>query len=147
VDLDADPGPTLHPVAGRGGGFDIVVLGEGIADAPDAARRLGNARRLLRDDGRLVMLERHASRAADLVFGIDPHWWRDTAESAVDAAVRSRLRAPDMWRALLAQTGFADSAVVYEVPESTTGPYVLIAQADASRATSSRSPRRRRKRG
>ena len=137
VNLDGDPGPTLDPVAGRGGGFDIVVFGEGIADAPDAARRLRNARRLLRDDGRLVMLERHASRAADLVFGIDPHWWRDTAESTVDAAVRSRLRAPDVWRALLAQTGFADSAVVHEVPESTTGPYVLIAQADASRARSS----------
>jgi phthiocerol/phenolphthiocerol synthesis type-I polyketide synthase C len=136
TDLDGDPDTTLDPPASRGGGFDILVLGEGIADAPDPARRLRNARRLLRDDGRLVILERHASRAADLVFGIDPHWWRGAAESAAGAAVRSRLRAPEVWRALLAQTGFGNSEVVHEVPESTTGPYVLIAQADAVQAAS-----------
>jgi phthiocerol/phenolphthiocerol synthesis type-I polyketide synthase C len=112
-------------------GFDIVVLGEGVADAPDPALRLKNARRWLLDDGRLVLLEKHASRAADLVFGLEPHWWRGSIE-ATTASVQSRLCAPDAWRELLAQSGFASIKAVHDVPEAPTGPYVLIAQADTS---------------
>jgi phthiocerol/phenolphthiocerol synthesis type-I polyketide synthase C len=115
------------------GRFDIVVLGEGVADAPDPARRLRNARRLLRDHGRLVLLERHASRAADLVFGLEPHWWRGSPDSATESAVRSRLCSPEVWHALLAQVGFEHIEAVQDVPEDPTGPYVLIAQADSAR--------------
>jgi len=124
VDLDGDSLPAIP-----GGGFDIVVLGEGLADAPDPSLRLKNARRLLRDEGRLVLLEKHASRAADLVFGLEPHWWRVTRDGEAES-VRSRLCAPDAWRALLAQSGFETIEAVYDVPEVPTGPYVLIAQAD-----------------
>ena len=131
VDLDGAQDPTGGQ--GCGGKFDIVVLGEGVADAPDPEHRLRNARRLLRGDGRLVVLERHAACAPDLIFGLESNWWRDPAASAVQAAVRSRLCAPDVWRALLAQAGFESSAVVFDVPESPTGPYVLIARADATR--------------
>lgn len=124
VDLDGDSMPAI-----AGGGFDIVVLGEGLADAPDPGLRLKNARRLLLDDGRLVLLEKHASRAADLVFGLEPHWWR-VAHDGEAESVRSRLCAPDAWRALLAQAGFETIEAVHDVPEVPTGPYVLIAQAD-----------------
>jgi phthiocerol/phenolphthiocerol synthesis type-I polyketide synthase C len=126
VDLDVDSLPAM-----AGGGFDIVVLGEGLADAPDPGLRVKNARRLLLDDGRLVLLEKHASRAADLVFGLEPHWWRVTNDGAVES-VRSRLCGPDAWRALLAQAGFAAVEAVHDVPEVPTGPYVLIAQADTA---------------
>jgi phthiocerol/phenolphthiocerol synthesis type-I polyketide synthase C len=126
VDLERDLASDDAP----GSRFDIVVLGEGVADAPDPARRLKNARRLLRDSGRLVLLERHPSRAADLVFGLEPHWWRGSPETATGSLVRSRLRPPEAWRALLAQTGFEHIETVHDVPEGPTGPYVLIAQAD-----------------
>jgi acyl transferase domain-containing protein/NADPH:quinone reductase-like Zn-dependent oxidoreductase/acyl carrier protein/NADP-dependent 3-hydroxy acid dehydrogenase YdfG/SAM-dependent methyltransferase len=130
VDLDRDPIPgDAQP---HGGGFDIVVLGEGVADAPDPARRLRNARRLLLDDGRLVFIEKHASRAADLVFGLEPHWWRGSFDVATDATVRSRTSAPEAWRGLLAQAGFETIEAVHDVPEAPTGPYVLIAQADTA---------------
>ncbi len=75
VDLDHDPPPEPEGVV-KSSGYDIVVLGEGVADAPDPALRLMNARRLLLDDGRLVILERHASRAADLMFGLESLWWQ-----------------------------------------------------------------------
>jgi phthiocerol/phenolphthiocerol synthesis type-I polyketide synthase C len=131
VDLDCDSVPAIP----EGGGFDIVVLGEGVADAPDPGLRLRNARRLLLDEGRLVLLDKHASRAADLVFGLEPHWWRGTHDNEAES-VQSRLRAPDAWRALLEQAGFDTIEAVHDVPEVPTGPYVLIAQADsAQRAT------------
>jgi len=127
VDLDSDSAPAVP----HGGGFDFVVLGEGVADAPDPERRLKNARRLLLDHGRLLVFERHASRAADLVFGLEPHWWRVTMDGAAES-VRSRLGAPEAWRGMLAQTGFEASEAVHDVPEVPTGPYLLIAQADAA---------------
>jgi acyl transferase domain-containing protein/NADPH:quinone reductase-like Zn-dependent oxidoreductase/acyl carrier protein/NADP-dependent 3-hydroxy acid dehydrogenase YdfG len=127
IDLDGDSMPAI-----AGGGFDIVVLGEGLADAPDPSLRLKNARRLLLDEGRLVVIEKHASRAADLVFGLEPHWWR-VANDGEAESVRSRLCAPDVWRALLPQSGFETIEAVYDVPEDPTGPYVLIAQADIAR--------------
>ena len=124
VDLDGDSMPVIP-----GGGFDVVVLGEGVADAPDPGRRLKNARRLLLDEGRLVLLEKHASRAADLVFGLEPNWWRVAIDGPAES-VRSRLCAPESWRGLLAQTGFESIEAVRDVPEVPTGPFVLIAQAD-----------------
>jgi phthiocerol/phenolphthiocerol synthesis type-I polyketide synthase C len=127
IDLDCDSAPALP----EGGGFDIVVLGEGVADAPDPGLRLKNARRLLLDAGRLVLLEKHASRAADLVFGLEPHWWRATHDDGAES-VRSRLRAPHAWRAPLAQAGFDAIEAVPDVPEVPAGPYVLIAQADSA---------------
>ncbi len=126
IDLDGDFIPEI-----AGGAFDIVVLGEGLADAPDPSLRLKNARRLLLDAGRLVVLEKHASRAADLMFGLEPHWWRAACDGEAES-VQSRLCAPDAWRALLAQAGFEAIEAVHDVPEVPTGPYVLIAQADTA---------------
>ncbi|MGO9930690.1 MAG: beta-ketoacyl synthase N-terminal-like domain-containing protein, partial [Steroidobacteraceae bacterium] len=131
VDLDLDL--TSNDACGDdpGGGFDIVVLGEGVADAPDPARRLRNARRRLLDDGRLVLIERHPSRATDLMFGLEEHWWRAAGDGAAES-VRSRLCAPEAWRGLLRQTGFETVETVHDVPEAPTGPYLLIAQADVA---------------
>ena len=120
IDLDCE----APPADAEGGRFDIVVLGEGVADAPNPLRRLQNARRLLRDDGRLIVIETHASRAADLIFGLEPQWWR-----AVDTA-QSRLCDPEAWRATLAQAGFEAIETVRDVPHAPTGPYIMIAQAD-----------------
>jgi acyl transferase domain-containing protein/NADPH:quinone reductase-like Zn-dependent oxidoreductase/acyl carrier protein/NADP-dependent 3-hydroxy acid dehydrogenase YdfG len=139
VDLDRDPAPGDAARDSLGGGFDIIVLSEGVADAPDPARRLRNARRLLLDDGRLVLLESHASRAADLVFGLEPHWWRES-QGATEPLARSRLRAPEQWCTLLAQVGFEQIEAVHDVPEEPSGPYMLIARADAVGAASQLMP-------
>jgi acyl transferase domain-containing protein/NADPH:quinone reductase-like Zn-dependent oxidoreductase/acyl carrier protein len=130
VDMDGEssPGEAL------GGGFDMVVLGEGVAGAPNPRRRLQNARRLLHDDGHLIVIETHPSRAADLIFGLESNWW-----PAADTA-RSRLCHPETWRLMLAAAGFADIEAVHDVPRAPTGPYVLIAQADKAQRALPQAP-------
>jgi phthiocerol/phenolphthiocerol synthesis type-I polyketide synthase C len=131
IDLDCDPTARDAQAGDQGGGFDLIVLGEGVADAPDPQRRLKNTRRLMRDDGRLVMLEKHASRATDLVSGLEPHWWQGSVDVSAASTVRSRLCAPEAWRGVLAQAGFESIEAVHDVPQAPSGPYVLIAQADS----------------
>ncbi|MGA2189104.1 MAG: type I polyketide synthase [Steroidobacteraceae bacterium] len=125
VDLDR---LSVNDIA-LGGGFDIVMLCEGIAAAPNPQQRLANARSLLLDDGRLVVLEQQTSRAADLVFGSDPGWWQPTESSAGASAVRARFFSPEAWGDMLAYTGFEKVEVVRDQPSAPSGPYLMIAQA------------------
>jgi len=112
-----------------GAGFDIVVLGEGIAAGADHVRRLANARSLLLDDGRLVVLEQQSSRAADLLFGLDPAWWQSRPAHAHASAVRPRLLNPEQWRELLTGANFEMVEVVHDLPAAPSGAYLLIARA------------------
>ncbi|HEX9139943.1 MAG TPA: SDR family NAD(P)-dependent oxidoreductase, partial [Steroidobacteraceae bacterium] len=125
VDLDRND----FAVDALGGRFDIVVLGEGLADSTEPARRLLNARRLLLNHGLLAVLEQHTSRAADLVYGMDPNWWLKNND---DLAVRSRLRTPEVWRGAMAAAGFDEIETVHDTPDAPTGPYLLIARAGAT---------------
>jgi len=113
----------------QGVGFDIVVLGEGIAAGVDHVRRLMNARSLLLDDGRLVVLEQQSSRAADLLFGLDPAWWQRRAAHTDASAVRSRFLSPEGWREMLALANFERVEEVHDLPTAPSGAYLLIARA------------------
>ncbi|MHB8478450.1 MAG: SDR family NAD(P)-dependent oxidoreductase [Casimicrobiaceae bacterium] len=110
-------------------GFDIVVLGEGIAAGADHLRRLVNARSLLLDDGRLVVLEQQSSRAADLLFGVDSAWWRCRPAQDPAAAVRPGFLDPEEWRELLTGANFDRVEVVHDLPAAPSGAYLLIARA------------------
>ncbi|HSY95547.1 MAG TPA: SDR family NAD(P)-dependent oxidoreductase [Steroidobacteraceae bacterium] len=113
----------------QGARFDIVVLGEGIAAGADHVRRLLNARSLLLDNGRLVVLEQQSSRAADLLHGLDPAWWRCRPAHADAAAVRPQFLHPEEWRELLALANFEMVEAVHELPAAPSGAYLLIARA------------------
>jgi phthiocerol/phenolphthiocerol synthesis type-I polyketide synthase C len=126
VDLDA---VGLAGAETLGGRFDLIVLSEGLAAAPDPAQRLANVRRLLFGGGLLVLAEQHASRAEDLAYGLNAGWWRAERDGA---GIRSRRRAPRAWTTALRHAGFGDIEVVGDTLESTTGPYILIAQANAA---------------
>jgi len=121
IDLD-----RMAPGEAPQGGFDIVMLGEGIAAAPDPQRRIANARRLLLDDGRLVVLEQHSSRAADLLFGLDPSWWRTREHSG---AVHPRYSGPEVWSEMLGRAQFDMIETVRDLPGVPSGAYLLIARA------------------
>jgi acyl transferase domain-containing protein/NADPH:quinone reductase-like Zn-dependent oxidoreductase/acyl carrier protein/NADP-dependent 3-hydroxy acid dehydrogenase YdfG len=121
IDLDG-MAPGEAPVSG----FDIVMLGEGIAAAPDPQTRLLNARRLLLDDGRLVVLEQESSRAADMLFGLDPSWWRTEEHAAAD---RPRFSGPEVWSDMLGRANFDMIEAVHELPNAPSGAYLLIARA------------------
>jgi acyl transferase domain-containing protein/NADPH:quinone reductase-like Zn-dependent oxidoreductase/acyl carrier protein len=122
VDLDDASAPVPAGAAQR---FHLIVLGEGLADAPDRALRLQRLRRLLFADGALVVLEQFPSRALDLIHGLDPAWWRAGAGQWPSA----RLCAPEDWTATLAAAGFADLQVVRDAPGATTGPFLVIGRA------------------
>ena len=112
----------------QGERFDLVLLGEGVA-AADPVRRLANARSLLLDDGRLVILEQQSSRAADLLYGLDPAWWQNAPASADPATVRNRFSRPEDWREMLSRANFDRVEFVHDLPSAPSGAYLLIARA------------------
>jgi len=124
----------------QSGGFDIVVLGEGLAAGADPERRLANARRLLLDDGRLVVLEQQSSRAADLLFGLDPAWWQSRPAHTDTSAVRARFLGTEEWREMLGRANFDMVEVVHDLPTAPSGPYLLIARAGVPPRNDAASP-------
>ncbi len=126
IELDQE---GFEPPDALGGPFDVVVLSEGLADAPDPAVRLDNIRRLLFDDGILLTIEQHPSRAEDLAFGLHPKWWR-AEEAGADRLAHATRHAPRAWGPSLARSGFLEVETVCDAPGATSGPYVLIARAD-----------------
>ena len=127
VSLD---GPDA-PDAAELGGFDILMLGEGLALAPDPLRRLANARTLLADGGLLLALEQQPSRPLDFVHGFAPRWWASAAEGDI---ARSRLRSARDWGALLARSGFGEVEAIHDVPADAgtdaadIGPCLMLAR-------------------
>jgi phthiocerol/phenolphthiocerol synthesis type-I polyketide synthase C len=133
--LARQPGHVLdldQPADSGGGGpghrFDVIILGEGFSDAPDPELRLARARALLSEGGLLLAIEQPPSRAADLVFGLHPAWWR--AHATPQARAVPRWRPAALWNGVLARSGFGDPATISDTPRGDSGPFLLIARAD-----------------
>jgi acyl transferase domain-containing protein/NADPH:quinone reductase-like Zn-dependent oxidoreductase/acyl carrier protein/short-subunit dehydrogenase len=124
LELDSEPFQGAEALGGR---FDLVILSEGLADSPDPQRKLANIRQLLFGDGLFIMLEQHASRAEDLTYGLNASWWR--LEGYDQSAPHSPRRTPHLWGPTLKHAGFEDTEQVCDTPETTSGPYLLIARA------------------
>jgi acyl transferase domain-containing protein/NADPH:quinone reductase-like Zn-dependent oxidoreductase/acyl carrier protein len=121
-------------------GFDLVLLANELADAEDPEQLLANLAALVAPGGQLVLVEQRPSRWADLVFGLQPRWWlRDAAGGHV-----SRLRPARSWQRLLQRHGFTETAVVQDLPDVVSGPYLLLARrapaAAAAGATAAPAP-------
>jgi acyl transferase domain-containing protein/NADPH:quinone reductase-like Zn-dependent oxidoreductase/acyl carrier protein/NADP-dependent 3-hydroxy acid dehydrogenase YdfG len=133
IDLDSADLVETQPASG----FDLVVIADGVALAPDPMARVNRARHLLADHGLLVLLEQHPSSEADFIFGTDPRWWQ---ASDPGQPVCSRLRSPGAWREVLARCGFFDTEVVTDLPAgdgalppaAASGPYLVLARAGAT---------------
>jgi phthiocerol/phenolphthiocerol synthesis type-I polyketide synthase C len=82
--------------------------------------------------GLLITLEQHASRAEDLAYGLNPSWWRTEGRDQ-SRSVQSRRRTPHAWDSALRHAGFDEIEAISDTPASTTGPYLLIARANASK--------------
>ncbi|MGB8789209.1 MAG: SDR family NAD(P)-dependent oxidoreductase [Candidatus Acidiferrales bacterium] len=95
--------------------FDMVIAANVIHATSDLRRSLGHMRRLLAPAGVLMLLEfTNRSRGADLTFGLTRGWWKFQ-----DAELRNSyplLRRP-VWKQLLADSGFAQVALVPEETE------------------------------
>jgi NADPH:quinone reductase-like Zn-dependent oxidoreductase/acyl carrier protein len=124
IDLDSGDLQAIDAL----GRFDVIVLSEGLAGSPNPTLRLENIRRLSYDDGLFIVIEQHASRAADLIFGPSPGWWQP-GRRATDRLAQSRQQAPNAWVQALTKAGFADTQAICDAPAASTGPYLMIARA------------------
>ena len=128
VDLDSAGSQGTGTLGGR---FDLIVLSEGVASAPDPEKRLANVRQLLFEGGLLIMLEQHATRADDLSYGLNANWWQlEGRDPGMSVRPRSRRRTLHAWGPTLRHAGFGQVEVVGDTPGSTTGPYLLIARSN-----------------
>lgn len=131
LDLERDP-------AGQGfaqAAYDIVICANVVHATRDLAASCARLRGLLAPDGRLVLLEgTMPQRFGDLTVGLLDGWWAYTDTHRRGYALMSR----GAWRALLAETGFAD---VSAIPPEGYGP-VMDQQAVLVAALAPSLPRR-----
>lgn len=106
-------------VAGRL--FDLILVEDGLASSEDREQALRDLRRQTAEDGLLVLLERHPSRAVLLAMEF----------LSPDSDERPRVLpvAPGIWHAELARQGFRQAMVIEDVPGIEESSYVLIAYA------------------
>ncbi len=122
LDIDSD----LAEQGWTANSFDVIIASHMLHSSDSVGRALDNIRWLLGRDGLLLLLERPPERQSDLMFGIQPEWWRRTTEIRHPL---SRLRTVEEWRVALRHHGFVDavpwSEPAQDVPAST---YLLIAR-------------------
>ena len=104
-------------------GFDIVLLSQELAIAPQVDRLVSTLSGLLLPGGMLAVAEQPSARWLELVFGLYPDWWQAGTEPAIP-----KLRSASAWTAVLARHGLADVAVINDLPGIKSGPYVLLAR-------------------
>ncbi|MDJ0750984.1 MAG: type I polyketide synthase [Woeseiaceae bacterium] len=105
-------------------GFDLVLLANELSDAEDADAVLGRLDDVIAPGGQIVLMEQRPSRWADLVFGLQPHWWSHDSQGRWTG----RLRSPKAWLAMLQRHGFSQSTLVHDLPDSANGPYLILAR-------------------
>src|SRR5690606_34351196 len=91
----------------------------------DALFALGHARRHLAPGAALLLIEQHASRWMDFIFGAQREWW---SEGPGDAWL-SRHRPSSFWRQHLQQLGLQAAHTLELSSDGSSGPYVVLAQA------------------
>ncbi len=124
--LDLSEGFVLtgsHPLPSR---FDIVLLHHWLHRAAEIPPVLAAIKQRMATGGLLLLLERHADRAADLQHGLDPGWWHDAGTQGK----HSSLLTPASWAAFLDQQGYAEVEVLREpaAEELDTGAYAVLAK-------------------
>lgn len=101
--LDIESDPAMQEFAPHT--FDFVICANVLHATRDLRTSLSHVRKLLRDDGLLMLLETTAPRAwVDLTFGLTEGWWR-----FADNELRSAypLLTEQRWIDLLRESGFA----------------------------------------
>ena len=106
--------------------FDVIIASHVLHGSDNVGRALDNIRWLLGRDGLLLLLERPPERQSDLVFGIQPEWWRRTTEIRRPL---SRLRTVEEWRVAVVHHGFVDALPWSEpAPDVPASTYLLVAR-------------------
>jgi acyl transferase domain-containing protein/NADPH:quinone reductase-like Zn-dependent oxidoreductase/SAM-dependent methyltransferase/acyl carrier protein len=99
-----DDPEAAAPEAVAEGGFDLILAAHALHRLDDPSQALARLHDLLRPGGMLVVLDSPPHPAIDLVFGLDPTWWRE--DGAGEGGPASRLMDRREWTACLARAGF-----------------------------------------
>jgi phthiocerol/phenolphthiocerol synthesis type-I polyketide synthase C len=113
--------PRSANLQARSASFDLVLVEDGLASTRDRELALGELRTQIADDGILVLLERHPSRAVLLAM--------DFLDPGTNVRPRVQPLAPAVWHAELARQGFQHVMVVEDVPGIEASSYLLVARA------------------
>ena len=100
--------------------YHIIVAANVLHATADLQQTLLHVQKLLVPGGRLIFLEGTTRiRWLDLTFGLTEGWWRFT-----DTTLRPDypLLTPEQWQTLLAEVGFASSAVLPNASDGTIEP-------------------------
>lgn len=101
LDIESDPAGQGFPAQT----FDLVVCANVLHATRDLRRVVSHVRKLLKQDGLLLLLEATAPRAwGDLTFGLTEGWWR---YSDTDLRPSYPLLSTQAWIDLLRECGFS----------------------------------------
>lgn len=108
------------------GSYDLVVASNVLHATPDMRQTLRNVRRLMREGGRLVLVElTHATAATMTIFGSLPGWW-----GFEDERTGHPLLSRAQWHDVLKETGFGGIEVSSrDVSEPSMRSIMMVAKA------------------
>ena len=111
--------------------YDLVIAVNVLHATRNLGETLGHCRELLAPSGKLIAVENLRGRGwQDMVFGQLDGWWRFSDDYRPDHALAS----PEVWRQVLADTGFVESAVLggeSRADERPLGSGVILAEGPA----------------
>jgi NAD(P)-dependent dehydrogenase (short-subunit alcohol dehydrogenase family)/SAM-dependent methyltransferase/acyl carrier protein len=137
LDLDVDPRQQGY----ADGSFDVIVAANSLHAVRDLSRSASYLRRLLADDGQLLLYEiTEQFPWLDSSVALIEGWgkFEDTLRSD------SPLLSPEQWRKQLADCGFRDTSAfpAEDLPTSVLGQRVILAHADGKAPTADTEPDR-----
>lgn len=127
IQLNLDEDFTKHAqIAGQS--FDLIIVRNCLHDVNDIHQALGELKNSLANDGTLLVAERYCDRMQEIVFGVEPTWWR----LQDDGQFSPKLLSDKAWQQLLTQSGFDVVESLYEPAAAEfDGAFVLMAQPSA----------------
>ncbi|KID66135.1 Highly reducing polyketide synthase gloL [Metarhizium brunneum] len=116
--------------------YDLIIASNVIGATRDPQQSLGNIKRLLSPNGRLLIQETcPSSKWATYVLGVLPTWWQGTADGSDEAAVLS----PEVWQSKLAAAGLGSiEATVLDAEQPHQLTATIVARHDLPRETAPR---------
>ncbi|NGZ29273.1 MAG: zinc-binding dehydrogenase, partial [Magnetococcales bacterium] len=106
--------------------FDLIILRHWLHRQAKPEVVLAKLRQKLVRGGLLLLCDRYPDTLADLLFGLDAPWWRQTPTGETT----SPLQPPLAWQKMLQEQGY-DDIVAFREPASATlaaGGYVILAK-------------------
>ncbi|KAF6820431.1 polyketide synthase [Colletotrichum sojae] len=122
----------------RGERFDLIIASNVLHVTPDVVATLGNVRKLLKPDGRLLMQELACeTKWINLIMGFLPGWW----PGAPDNRAEEPYMTPDAWCHRLLEAGFSPpEAVVLDADPPYQVNATIIARPAPAKITTGNQP-------